>query len=405
MKICMLAPDFLPTWSGVGTYVVELIKNLDQNIEVHVVTFVRKGFNGKDFSTLNYDFSEYFGSNVHVHFIGVANDTFLYNARFQYDCLRFVPKLVKEENLDLIHSHSAHMPDLLLRLRKSHIPTLTTVHTTIRGQREGTKASKTPFFNLEFSEKMTLLTYPLLHLADEFYFARGTYYIAPSEWMKKYLMADHPNLEKNVYVVPHGVNTTLFTPSDAKGSGNRNVVLFVGRLVALKGILYMVRAIPLILKEHPNTLFVFIGPGDKNPYVEELSKWRVKNENFLFLGQIDHVSLAKWFSLSDIYVLPSLSESFSLTLLEAMSCGLTVVVSNVGGPSEIIENNVNGLLIKPGSVKAIAEAVTFLLDNPDIRSNFGNKARKTMEKNYTWHKTALKTSSLYKQAIEASQSS
>ena len=103
--------------------------------------------------------------------------------------------------------------------------------------------------------------------------------------------------------------------------------------------------------------------------------------------------------MSDIYVLPSLSESFSLTLLEAMSCGLATVVSNVGGPSEIIENNVTGLLIKPGSVKAIVEAVTFLLDNPDMRSNLGNKARKTVEKNYTWHKTALKTSLIYKQLL------
>lgn len=405
MKICMLAPDFLPVWSGVGTYIVELVKHLNKNIEVHIVTPIRKDYNNKDFSTLNYDFSEYFGSNIHIHFFGIASDTFLYNARFQYECMRFVPKLIKEENLDLIHSHSAHMPDLLLKLRKSHIPTVTTVHTTIRGQREGTKASRTAFHNLEFSEKMTLLTYPFLRLADEFYFGLRPYCITPSEWMKKYLLIDHPNLEKTVFVVPHGVNTSIFTPFDKKRSGNTNFVLFVGRLVALKGILYMVRAIPLILKKHPNTIFVFIGPGDKNPCIGELSKCGVKKENFLFLGNVDHVSLAKWFAMSDIYVLPSFSESFSLTLLEAMSCGLPAVVSNVGGPSEIIENNVNGMLIKPGSVKAIAEAVTFLLDNPDIRSSFGHKARKTIERKYSWHETALQTSLVYKHVIESNQSS
>jgi glycosyltransferase involved in cell wall biosynthesis len=403
MKICMLAPDFLPTWSGVGTYIVELIKNLNQNNEVHVVTPIRKDYNGNDISSLNYNFSDYFRSNIHIHFVGVASDTFLYNARFQYECLKFVPKLIKKEKIDLIHSHSAHMPDLLLKLRKSQIPTLTTVHTTIKGQREGTKASETSFHNLEFSEKMTLLAYPFLFLADEFYFGLKTYYITPSEWMKKYLLADHPNLEKNVFVVPHGVNTNLFKPSDKERSGSRNIVLFVGRLVALKGILYLVRAIPFILRDHPNTLFVFIGPGDKNPYVETLGKWGVREENFLFLGQIDQVSLAKWFEKSDVYVLPSLSESFSLTLLEAMSCGLAAVVSNVGGPSEIIENNINGLLIKPGSVKAISEAVTFLLDNPDIRRNFGTNARETIEKTYTWQKTALKTSSIYKQVIDLNQ--
>ena len=92
MKICMLAPDFLPTWSGVGTYIVELIKHLNQDIEVHVVTFTRKGFNDKDKSTVDYNFSEIFGSNVHIHLIGIASDTFLYNARFQYDCFNIRSK-------------------------------------------------------------------------------------------------------------------------------------------------------------------------------------------------------------------------------------------------------------------------------------------------------------------------
>ncbi len=162
--------------------------------------------------------------------------------------------------------------------------------------------------------------------------------------MKKYLLKDHPDLEKNVFVVPHGVNTSLFTPLDKKRSDNTNVVLFVGRLIsAKKGILYMVRAIPLILKEQPKYyLCLSDRSGDKDPYIKELNKYGVKKENFSFLGNVNHVSLAKWFAMSDIYVLPSLSESFSLTLLEAMSCGLATVVSNVGGPSEIIENNVNG---------------------------------------------------------------
>lgn len=400
MKICMLAPEFLPVWGGVGTYIVELVKNLSPNIEIHVVTPIRKGYGSKNVSTLNYNFSKYFGSNVHVHLVGTANDTFLYNARFQYECFRFVPKLVKEEGLDLIHSHSAQMPDLILKLRKSRIPTLTTVHSTIRGQREGIRASKTVFFNLEFSEKMTLLTYPFLHLADNFYFRLRTSCITPSKWMKEYLLADHPSLEKNIFVVPHGVNTNLFTPSFKKLSGKSNIILFVGRLIALKGIFHLIRAIPLVLKNHPNTLFVFIGPGNKNSFIEELGKCGVNKKNTLFLGYVDQASLAKWFAMSDIYVLPSLMESFSFTLLEAMSCGLPAIVSNVGGPSEIIENNVSGILIKPGSVKAIAKAITFLLDNPDLRKSFGYNARKAAERRYSWNETALKTSLVYKEVVE-----
>ena len=90
---------------------------------------------------------------------------------------------------------------------------------------------------------------------------------------------------KKCFCDTSGVDTNTFTPCVEKQSHNKNVVLFVGRLVALKGILYMVRAIPLILKEHPNTFFVFVGPGDKEPYIKELDKRGIKKENFLFLGQ------------------------------------------------------------------------------------------------------------------------
>lgn len=114
----MLAPDFLPVWGGVGTYTVELIRNLPSNIEVHVVTLKRNGYNKNDSCSDN-SFSDSFGKNIHIHIISAANDTFIYNLKFQYACLRHVPSLIKEENIDLIHSHAAHMPDLLLKTREN----------------------------------------------------------------------------------------------------------------------------------------------------------------------------------------------------------------------------------------------------------------------------------------------
>src|SRR3972149_10282946 len=91
MKICMLAPEFLPVWGGVGTYIVDLVRHLPKDTEVHVVTPMREGFGKDKISSSDYDFSKYFGNNVHVHFISDANDTFVYNAKFQYSCLRQVP--------------------------------------------------------------------------------------------------------------------------------------------------------------------------------------------------------------------------------------------------------------------------------------------------------------------------
>src|SRR5208337_4666926 len=97
MKICMLAPEFLPVWGGVGAYIVELVRHLPKETEIHVLTPWRTCLGSSAISTSDYDFSQYFGHNVRVHFISKASDTFVYNFSFQYACSRVVPKLVKEE--------------------------------------------------------------------------------------------------------------------------------------------------------------------------------------------------------------------------------------------------------------------------------------------------------------------
>jgi glycosyltransferase involved in cell wall biosynthesis len=253
-----------------------------------------------------------------------------------------------------------------------------------------------PFQGLEQSEKMTFLAYPFLCLIDDLYFSRGNnYYITPSIWMKACLLKRHPNLKNNVFVIPHGINTDLFSPSKVKQEHDKNLILFVGRMIALKGIYYLIHAIPLILKVHPDTIVIFIGPGEKRPYIDLLKRLGVPKDNYSFLGFHDKKSLIDYYRAADIFVLPSFSESFSLTLVEAMSCGVPPVVTNVGGPSEIVEDHYNGLLIPPGSTRELADAIIFLLDNPAQRAKMGNAARETIEKKFSWSTAANMTSLIY----------
>ncbi len=395
----MLAPEFIPVWGGVGTYIIELIRSLPRNIEVHVVTPVREGFGAEKTTTFGSNLSEYLKRDIHLNFICKASDTFAYNAKFQYACSKYVPKLLKEEHIDLIHSHTAHMPDLLLRLNK-RVPTVTTVHTTIQGQREGTRNSGMNFWDWEFSEKMTLLSYPFLRLAEYVYFLKDSFYITPSNWMRNHMRKKYSSLNsREIFVIPHGVDTELFSPSDRKKGQDERVVLFVGRLIALKGIQYLTRSMPSILKEHPGTLFIFIGSGNINACIKELENLKVPKDNYLFLGYKDRASLPKYYRNADLLVLPSLQENFPFTLLEAMACGVPSIVSDVGGSSEIVENNVNGLLIKRGSVKDIADAVIYLLDNPSVLEKVGREARKTVEQRFSSNIMALNTSSVYEQII------
>lgn len=404
MKLCMLAPEFLPVWGGVGTYIVELIRHLPTDVEVHVVTPLRECLcNDRNLSSSNYDLSEYFGSNVHVHYVSTANDTFVYNAKFQYACQKYVPKLVKEEHIDVIHSHTAHMPDLLLQFKRVNVPTVTTIHTTIQGQRDGTQNSGMGFWNLEFSEKLTYLTYPFLNLAEKVYFSKkGRYYITVSNWMKDQISEQYPKIDgSSVSVIHNSVDTKMFSPKKELDLPQRNIVLFTGRLVAAKGIGYLVEAIPKILHEHPDTLFLFVGAGNSLPYSARLKERGISENNFAFLGYLKQATdLVKYYQSASIYVAPTLYENLPIRVLEAMSCGVPVVASNVCAIPEAIDNGVNGMLVQPRSVDELTESICSLLSDQNLRMTIGNNARKTALEQFDWSINTARTTAVYQQTLD-----
>ena len=202
MNLCMLAPEFVPVWGGVGTYIVELIKNLPKEVNIHVVTPIRESYGKEKISTNDYNLDKYFDENIKIHFISKASDTFFYNAKFQYACQKYVPKIIKEYDINIIHSHTAHMPDILLQYKKTSAKTVTTIHTTIKGQREGTLKSGMNFLDLEFSEKITYLSYYGLRVIEEIYFHKDRKYLTVSNWMKNNIIKNYPSIrEEDIKVV------------------------------------------------------------------------------------------------------------------------------------------------------------------------------------------------------------
>jgi len=402
MRLCILAPEFLPIWGGVGTYTVELVRHLPKNFEVHVVAPMRKSIGTSKTSTFDYDLSEYFSENVHVHFVSSASDTFFYNAAFQYACMRFVPKLVKDVGIDLIHSHTAHMPDLLLPLRRLRIPTVTTVHTTIQGQRQGSKQSGEHFRNLDLSEKMTYIGYPILRVAEELYFLRKIDYITVSNWMKRQLLAHFSHIRRsNVRVIHNSVDTRFFTPGESED--NRKIVLFTGRLIAAKGLTYLTDAIPQVLEDYPDTLFTFIGPGNPSIYRSRLLRRGVPRKNYIFLGYLKSwKDILTWYRKCAIFVAPTLYENLPIRILEAMACAKPVVATNVCAIPEAVTSHENGILVPSMSSKALAEAICSLLEDPEVRLQLGRAARKKVVEEFDWTANANYTTSFYEEVLNAS---
>jgi len=396
MKICMLAPEFLPTLSGVGTYIIELVRHLPKETEIHVLTPWRVAVGSSTVSTSDYDFSKYFGSNIKVHFISKASDMFVYNFSFQYACSRIVPKLVKEEGIEIIHSHTAHMPDLLLQFRKIKIPIVTTIHTTIAGQREGTKKSGLSFSNLASSEQWTYFTYPFLRMAENIYFLRKRNYITVSNWMKMQVEKKYPLLNNSVGVIHNAIDTACYSPGRGRSKGN--IVLFTGRFVGNKGIGNLVDAIPVVLRSFPETLFTFIGPGDASLYERKLRKLGIPQDNYKFLGYLkESTDLVEYYRAASIYVAPTLYENLPIRVLEAMGCGTPVIASNVCAIPEAVRNGQNGLLIQPGSIKQLAEGICRLLGDSEYRLKMGENARKTILNEFDWNVSAAKIANVYQQ--------
>jgi len=128
----------------------------------------------------------------------------------------------------------------------------------------------------------------------------------------------------------------------------------------------------------------------------------VSESNFSFSGYLKESSeLVEWYRASSVYVAPTLYENLPIRVLEAMACGVPVVASNVCAIPEAIDNGVNGMLIQPGSVDELADAICCLLGDPNLRRKMGENARKTVLERFDWNVNAVKTVEVYRQILDS----
>jgi glycosyltransferase involved in cell wall biosynthesis len=404
----MLAPEFPPVWGGVGTYIFELIRHLPKNIEIHIVTPRREKYGKQQLTQNNNNVQQYLADNVHLHYISTAKDSFFYNAQFQYACMREVPKIVKEQKIDILHSHAAHMPDLLLIFRRLRAASVTTIHTTIKSQRLGTKASSGNLSDIEGSEKATQLLYPPLRLLEEIYFRQNRLCITPSSWMKNWFTESF-KIQKDIRVVPNciDVNDYILNKNDLVAQKiipqklqEKRIILYAGRLLSLKGVDVLIRAVPKVLKNIKNddVLFVFAGPGDSSRFHNILAETNAEAK-CLFTGPLPKETVIQLMKKSALVILPTYNDNSPYTILEAMACGTPVVASNVGGIPEIITNGYDGILVKPGSPDILANAITNILQDKQLYDQISKREKQTITKKFSWETNLPKYLNIYSDAI------
>ncbi|MDW8137119.1 MAG: glycosyltransferase family 4 protein [Bacteroidota bacterium] len=128
---------------------------------------------------------------------------------------------------------------------------------------------------------------------------------------------------------------------------------------------------------------VVVGDGELRGYYEDMANKLGISDIVKFVGKVEDLALDYWYNWADIFILPSVGEGFGIVYLEAWAHGLPVVGAKAGGAAEIIKHGQTGLLIEPGSVDGLSEAILTLARDPELRKSLGQAGRALVEAQYT----------------------
>jgi glycosyltransferase involved in cell wall biosynthesis len=192
---------------------------------------------------------------------------------------------------------------------------------------------------------------------------------------------------KNISVIHSGVDLEQFSQGAKQRTRKRKelnipadslVIGYVGWLIPIKGVTYLVKAMAEVAEKYPKSLLVLVGKGDDKGEEEIKLREQVQSlgltDKVLFLGWRPDV--AEITGCFDIFVLPSLNEGMGRVLVEAMAAGLPIVASRVGGIPDLIKNGENGLLVPPAEASAFGKAISDLLSDKEKRNRMGDAGKK-----------------------------
>lgn len=214
--------------------------------------------------------------------------------------------------------------------------------------------------------------------------------------------------ETKIKIIPFGVDTNLFNPKierdtlrEKLGIGGDDIAVISTRAFYRDrhNVECLVKAIPLVWRNHKNVKFIMKGAGPLESYLKSLVKKLNVSENVCFPGLTPHTEVAQYLVAADIYVSTSFMDSTSVSLLEAMACGLPPVVTDIPGNREWVKNGVNGLLYAPKDHTKLAEKMMQLIKNQKLRKIFSERCLEIIKQRATWQKCVEDMEAIYKSFI------
>jgi glycosyltransferase involved in cell wall biosynthesis len=202
--------------------------------------------------------------------------------------------------------------------------------------------------------------------------------------------------EGNVMTIYPGVDIDFYAPVEVEQSDFRPLILSVGRVIRRKGIQFLIRAVGELSKSHPKIRAMIVGPdGGYRGALEEIVEKESLSSKIRFLGPLPEEELREQMAEADMFVLPSLEEQMPEAMLRAMAMGKPVVASNVGGVPEAIHDGTNGLLVEPGEVTALTQAIDKLIGDQKLATQVGRAARVTAVEKFSLRTLGVKMTDVY----------
>ena len=393
MRILMLSWEYPPhVAGGLGRHVAELAPKLaQQGIDVHVVT---PEFTQQDLPVENQN-----GVTVHRVFVPILNqqvDIYGRAVAGNQILVGYVQQLNEQGiQYDLIHTHDWLTGFAGIELKKIlDCPLVATIHATERGRLRG-HISTDLQWSIDNAERTLLEEAFCVIVCSRYMFNEVQYFFQiPAE---------------KLTIVPNGVNMADLgnghNPAQLASFKARyaeptdRIVFTISRLVYEKGVHLLVRAAPRILAEYPEARIIIAGKGPEGTNLERQAYQLGVANRVNFIGFITDEDRNGLFKVAGCAVFPSLYEPFGIVALEAMALGCPVVVSDVGGLSEVVTHTDTGVTVFSDNPDSVAWGVLHALADPERARRYAAKARLTVERFFSWQRIAGLTVRVYRDVL------
>jgi L-malate glycosyltransferase len=345
-----------PTYGGSGVVATELGKSLaERGHRVHFITYALPmrltGIGQKDTEYLD---------NIFYHEVEMSTYPLFEFPLYSMALASKMVEVVRFEKLDILHAHYAipHATSAVLAKQILQNETDIKIVTTLHGTDitlVGLEPSFEPLmkFSIESSDGVT----------------------AVSEYLRNETISNY-DVKKDIQVIPNFIDTEVFRPVDAKNlrrliaPNGESVLIHVSNFRAVKRVQDAIRAFKLVLDGGIKAKFLFVGDGPDRSECQALARELGVAQHVRFLGK--QSELAALLAASDIFMIPSGNESFGLSALEAMACGVPVISSDVGGLPEVNVHGETGYVVPMGDIEMLAQRIRELLENEPLRRQMGD---------------------------------